>query len=143
MIASVIDKAGLRNRYANPDNPYEIALRFCLERSFSFLRGIGQGDRKTTVIVECRGKREDDELELAFLRIVAGDNRWGRIPFELGFADKKANLIGLQIADLVSHPVGRHHLKPDQPNRAYDSIVAKFRHSPTGEIKGWGLKTFP
>jgi hypothetical protein len=30
-----------------------------------------------------------------------------------------------------------------QPNRAYDIVAKKFRRSPTGETKGWGLKVFP
>ena len=33
VFASVIDKIRLRNKYSNPWNPYEIALRFCMERS--------------------------------------------------------------------------------------------------------------
>ncbi len=32
--------------------------------------------------------------------------------------------------------------KRDQPNRAYDIVSAKFRRSPMGEIRGWGLKVF-
>ncbi len=32
---------------------------------------------------------------------------------------------------------------PTQPNRAYDVVAKKFRRSPTGEMKGWGLKVFP
>jgi hypothetical protein len=143
LVASLIDKRELLKQYATPGNPYEIALRFCLERTFAFLRDHGQGNRPTTVVVECRGRVEDDALELAFRRIVAGDNRWGPIPLEIVFADKKTNSTGLQIADLVSHPIGRHHLNPAQPNRAYDVIAAKFCGDSCGEEKDRGLKIFP
>jgi hypothetical protein len=143
LVASVIDKKELRKRYAAPANPYEIALRFCLERTYSFLRDQGQGDRRTTVVVECRGRVEDDALELVFRRIVAGDNCWGPIPLEIVFADKKANSTGLQIADLVSHPIGRHHLNPAQPNRAYEVIATKLCGFSRGEEKDRGLKIFP
>jgi hypothetical protein len=40
--------------------------------------------------------------------------------------DKKANLAGLQIADLVSTPIGRHLLKPDEPNRAFEVVRQKL-----------------
>jgi hypothetical protein len=143
LITAVIDKKQLRDRYAVPNNPYEIALRFCLERTFAFLRDRGTENEQTTVVVECRGAVEDNALELAFRRIVQGDNRWGPIPFNIVFADKKANSTGLQIADLVSHPIGRHHLNPGQANRAYEVIRGKLRRSPNGEEKGWGLKIFP
>ena len=33
--------------------------------------------------------------------------------------------------------------KRDQPNRAYDIVSGKFRRSPMGEIREWGLKVFP
>jgi hypothetical protein len=143
LIASVIDKTALQLRYAHPENPYEIALRFCLERTYAFLREYGQEDLQTHIIVECRGKAEDDALELAFRRIVQGDNRWGVLPFELVFADKKMNSTGLQIADLVSQPIGRRYLRPEQPNRSYDVIESKFRRSSRGEIDGYGKKIFP
>lgn len=34
-------------------------------------------------------------------------------------------------------------MRPMQPNRAYDIVEKKFRRSPAGIIKGWGLKVFP
>jgi len=57
--------------------------------------------------------------------------------------DKKHNSTGLQLADLVAHPIGRHVVKPDQPNRAYDTLEPKFRRGPQGEVNGYGLKVFP
>jgi hypothetical protein len=50
---------------------------------------------------------------------------------------------GLQIADLVSHPIGRHHLNPAQPNRAYEVIATKLCGFSRGEEKDRGLKIFP
>jgi hypothetical protein len=143
LVASVIDKKELLRQYSAPSNPYEIALRFCLERTYAFLLNQGQGERRTTLVVECRGRVEDDALELAFRRIVQGDNRWGPIPFDIVFADKKTNSTGLQIADLVSHPIGRHHLNPSQPNRAYDIISTKFSRFPDGDEDNFGLKIYP
>jgi hypothetical protein len=143
LVAAIIDKKRLCQAYSAPVNPYEIALRSCLERTFSFLLDQKQDSLRTSVIVECRGAAEDTALELAFRRIVQGDNRWGTLPFDIIFADKKANSVGLQIADLVSHPIGRHYLSPVQMNRAYQTVEPKLGRSPDGETDGWGLKVFP
>ena len=60
-----------------------------------FLKGLGQHTRATYIVVERRGKKEDAELELAFRR-----NRDDMPCFEIVFADKKTNSVGLQLADL-------------------------------------------
>jgi hypothetical protein len=144
LVTAVIDKAKLKKAYARPDSPYDIALTFCLERTFAFLKDNGAHAKGVAhVIVERRGEREDKELELTFRRVCQGANMWGKLPFEPVFAAKSANSIGLQISDLVAHPIGRHFLKPDQKNRAFDVLEPKFRRSPTGKTDGWGLKVFP
>lgn len=103
-----------------------------------------EGGRLTHIIVEKRGEKEDNQLELAFRRICDAANALGkRLPFEIVMIPKAANSAGLQLADLVARPVGIKVLRPGQPNRAYDIIAKKFRRSPDGEIKGWGLKVFP
>ena len=56
---------------------------------------------------------------------------------------KASNSAGLQMADLLARAVGIKALRPTQPNRAYDIVARKFRRSPVGETKGWGLKVFP
>lgn len=144
MIAAVIEKRRLLERYPEPHNPYEIALTFCMERAYAFLRDFGQHNRKTHIVLERRGGNEDAELELAFRRIRDGENNWGRMPgFEIIFADKRTNSAGLQLADLTARPVGRHFLNSTQPNRAWDIIESKFRSGPRGQVKGYGLKIFP
>lgn len=144
IIAAVIDKLRLRNAYGNPANPYELALCFCIERASMFLRENNQADRVTHIVVERRGKREDEELELAFRRIRDGANYFGKMPFfEIVFVDKKTNSSGLQLADLTARPIGRHAMNPTQPNRAWEIIEPKLRRSANGKIDGWGLKKFP
>ena len=144
IVASVIDKLRLAGQYVAPANPYDIALTFCVERTFAFLRDHGQHDRLTHFVVEKRGNREDRDLELEFRRICDGANMWGNITtLRIEFAEKKMNLTGLQIADLTARPIGLRILRPDQQNRAYETIRPKLRRSPEGKIKGWGLKKFP
>ncbi len=144
IIAAVIHKERLIQRYVRPTNPYELALLFCMERLYAFLRGQRALDATTHVIVERRGKKEDSALELEFRRIRDGANNWGEMRcLDLVFADKKANLAGLQLADLTARPIGLNVLRPDQPNRAYEVIRRKIRSSPDGRIEGWGFKVFP
>lgn len=144
IIAAAIHKERLARQYVEPGNPYEMALTFCMERAHAFLRSRGQRSRTTHIVVERRGKREDDELELAFRRIRDGANYIGEMPgFEIVFADKKTNSAGLQLADLTARPIGRHVLDPAQPNRAWEIIEPKLRRSPAGIVRGWGLKIFP
>ncbi len=78
-------------------------------------------------MVESRGKKENIELELEFRRICDGDNSDNRhLPFDIVFADKKTNLAGLQLADLVARPVGLNHIRPQQTNQAFDLLKRKF-----------------
>ena len=115
-----------------------------LERVCSFLEDRGQQGRLTHVVFERRGAKEDTELELEFRRMTGGANaRCGRLPLEIVMCPKAVNSCGLQLADLVARPIGRHVLNPDQPNRSFDILSRKFRRSPSGEYRGWGLKVFP
>jgi len=144
LIAGVIHKQALRERYVSPNNPYTLCLEFGLERLHRHLESLGQAERITPVIVEMRGQREDRDLELEFRRIADGANYLGRrLPFQMVIASKLSNCAGLQLADLVARPIGIRCLRPEQPNRAYEIIETKFRRSPAGEIRGWGLKVFP
>ena len=63
--------------------------------------------------------------------------------FEIVFADKKTDSAGLQLADLTARPIGRHVLDSTQPNRSWTIIEPTIHRNPNGDIKGWGLKSFP
>ncbi len=143
LVAAVIRKTKLEAQYASPDNPYHLAMQFGLERIARELR-LTAASRPVHVVVEKRGRREDDELELAFRRVCDGDNfpreKW---PMRIVFAAKEGNYAGMELADLVARPIGRHILAPTAPNRAWEIIKLKLRRSPEGEILGWGIKSFP
>jgi len=149
LISCVIDKSKLQDRSAAAENPYHTALGFCLETLHEFLEEKNQSGVQTHVVVECRGKKEDAELELEFRRICDGANRMGRLlPFDVIFADKRANSSGLQLADLVARPIGMNFLRPSQENRAFKVLERKFfcsgGRANLGEgYEDWGLKVFP
>ena len=140
IISSVIDKNRLSQKYAIPDNPYEIALRFCMERLLTRLLNHNQAGKFIHIIFESRGRREDEDLELEFRRICANRDNWGhgsmnftQMRFEPVFVSKRANSVGLQLADLVARPIALSVMRPNQSNRAYDIIRPKM----------WDLEKFP
>jgi len=147
LISSVIRKDKLTDRGANP---YEVAMKFCLERLFYLLKEKNQHNKQTHIIVESRGKNEDAQLELGFRRICdPSGNYLNKIfPFEIIFASKKTNSSGLQFADLVARPIGRHVINPMQNNRAFEILKNKFyckggRKLTGYNYLGYGLKIFP
>lgn len=149
LISCVIDKRALSKQQGVSANPYHIALGFCLETLHDFLQEKNQHTLKTFVVVECRGKKEDNELELEFRRVCDGNNRLGiSLPFEVLFADKKVMSSGLQLADLVARPIGLQVLKPEQENRAFDILKRKFycdggRANVGKGYEGRGFKIYP
>lgn len=127
LIACVVDKVRLSRSAGVASNPYHVALGICLEALRNFLAEKKQDQLKTHVVVECRGKKEDSELELEFRRICDGDNPGNKhLPFDIVFADKKTNLAGLQLADLVARPLGLNYIRPTQVNQAFDLLKRKF-----------------
>lgn len=155
VIAAVIRKENLTRRYSSPENPYQLALLFCLEKTFEFLQSKGEGEASCHVICESRSPKEkpgrgkeDRELELEFRRIVAGDHYLQRhgsqMPcFDIHFVSKLANSCGLQLADLIARPIGLRILRGHQPNRAFDIIQPKIWSGPSGQSSWYGLKVFP
>ena len=151
VVATVIEKELLVQKYETPGNPYELSLLFCMESAFSFLSNKRNEDKVCHIICESRSPREkagkgkeDSELKSEFRRISEGShylqNDMRSIPscFDIHFVAKLANSCGLQIADLIARPIGLHVLRPDQYNRAFDIISKKIWKSPS-----YGLKKFP
>lgn len=142
--SSVIDKSNLIKKYTDPFNPYHIALRFCMEKTHEFLLKEKQQGRQVSLIVESRGKNEDQDLELEFHRLIQNQQGWGYkknikfndIGYKLTFAHKQINSIGLQLADLIARPIALSILKPNQPNRAMDLIRGK-------NADPWAINKFP
>lgn len=149
LVSCVVDKTRLTRSEGASSNPYHIALGICLETLREFLTEKGQDALKTHVVVECRGKKEDSELELEFRRICDGSNPTNRtLPFDVVFADKKTNLTGLQLADLVARPVGLNYIRPQQPNQAFEILKQKFfcdggRNKVGEKYENVGLKVYP
>jgi hypothetical protein len=145
LLCAAIHKQRHRDRYGDrAHNPYDLALTFTLERLLPLLEDAGQTE--VQIVAEARGKNEDDELRLSFLRTVTNGTRYvaaerfRRIRFDLRFLPKLMNIVGTQMADLAAYPLARHVLDPSQPSLAFEVVEPKLcrrRGSRTG------LKVFP
>lgn len=143
LVAGVIHKERLKQRYPTPDNPYALALKYCMGQVYSYVRD-HEPESELHFLVERRGKLEDADLKRAFRSACEGDSQCGRmLGLSIELVDKKANLPGLQVADLVSTPIGRYVHRPEQPNRAFEMIRKKFQRSSAGEHRGWGFEVLP
>lgn len=144
IVAAIIDKTTFTSHQAASSGVYDYAMATGLNAVFHFLAASAQSRSLTPVIVESRGRREDTELELSFRRYRDSGNAPAHSsPLELIMVPKTANSAGLQLADLVARPVGLRHLRPNQPNRAFEIISNKLHRGPSAEVEGFGLLRIP
>ena len=92
-------RAGL-SPYAYPENPYELAVEFGLERLGRELTKLDQAGKTTHVVFGCRGAKEDKDLELAFHRVLAPKSPTTKDhDLQIVMCGKEGNAAGMQIAD--------------------------------------------
>lgn len=156
----VIDKLAHRERYRVwLYQPYHYCLAVLLERYVLFLeRAQGRGD----VMVESRGAREDRQLADSYTRLYKHGTEYiesGRLQAcltskELKIKPKKANIAGLQLADLIAHPSRQEVLIDNgllqDTRRTFGKRIceilqaSKYLRDPlTGKIDGYGKKLLP
>jgi hypothetical protein len=139
-----IQKDRLCKLYAHAENPYELALKFVMERIVLWMETNNQ--LCLPIMAEARGANEDNSLKAAFFDLISNGteyvfkDRFQSRSFPLQFHNKLKNIAGIQLADLCAHPAARKILKPNQPNRAFD-IVHKHLNRDGEKITGW--KVFP
>ena len=137
VISCVIDKNKLTKSTIENENPYHIALEFCLNKLDNFLVENSQDYIKTHIVVEARGKREDSELELEFRRLCDDKN----YNFDIVIADKKTNSVGLQLSDMIARPIGKSVINSKENNRAFEMISRKFYKN--NKLEDLGIKIYP
>ena len=100
------------------------------------------------IVAERRDATLDRELELAWLNLkIMGTRYMQARDIEkritgLNLRPKTANIAGLQLADLVVGPIGRHVLgKPIKED--FRIIEGKFRRDRRGSYQGYGLVVLP
>lgn len=126
---------------------YDFSLSLIIERTVFSLDSLNSaGKLNLQVVIEKRGKREDRELSRHFQKVKSqgtyyvNKERIDSYGFGFHFRDKKDNINGLQLADLVAYPIARYVIDPERANPAFDLIDPKFYRQ---EGKRFGLKIFP
>ncbi|MBN1824708.1 MAG: DUF3800 domain-containing protein [Candidatus Eisenbacteria bacterium] len=158
VITVAIDKHEHQRRYTTwLFDPYHYCLRILVERFVLFLNSKhALGD----VMAESRGGKEDLRLKESFARIHVEGTEY--VPVELvqerltsrqlKVKNKKNNIAGLQLADMIAHPSFRACVTKKQKEKLPETfggqIAAileskKYHRDPKGRIEGWGRKWLP
>jgi len=158
LIAVVIDKLMLKEKYPTPAHPYHLALGFLLQRYCGYLNHI---NRVGDVLAESRGGREDGLLKDSYERVYqrgawmfsAEQVQQALTSHELKLKPKSANIAGLQLADLLGHPVRSAILKEKGylstdigpfAQELLSRVAGKFNcHLYDGRVWGYGKVLFP
>ena len=146
VIACVIRKKDYLSDYGLAAlDPYLISLDVLVE-IFCFEVGNVRGGG--IIVAERRDPVLDQGLELAWTNLkIQGTRRiQGKVIEErissLDLRDKKDNIAGLQLADLVVSPVGRYLLgKPAKED--WEIVKRKLRRSPGGRVDNYGMVILP
>jgi hypothetical protein len=158
MTAVVIDKQSLQERYAVPAHPYNLAMGFLLQRYCGYLNHF---NRRGDVMAESRGGVEDRKLKESYGWVYERGVWMREASFfqqaltsrQLKVKPKSANIAGLQLADLLAHPVRKkvlvenHCISEDLAPFAaklLSAVESKFnRHLYEGRTEGYGTVLFP
>lgn len=150
VIAAVIKKEDLVKQYrVNASDPYMYALEMLVER---FCWELGDVLDSGFICAEKRGQTLDLELMAAWEALrTSGVGTWyassRRIEDRivgLDLRDKKPNLAGMQLADLVITPIGRYVLgRPEKADQVRWSVVESKLRRVGGTYWGKGLVVRP
>ena len=146
VVACAVHKTAHLARYGfDAVDPYMLSLDVLVER---FCLDVGHVARGGIIIAEKRDPVLDRELDLAWLSLKVSGTRFVQaheIDYRMGgllLRAKSENIAGLQLADLVVSPIGRHVLgKTDKED--WRIVESKFRRSAKGKIDGYGLVCLP
>lgn len=126
-------------------DPYLLSLDILVERFCMDVGRIGGGG---LIVAEKRGATLDRQLDLAWLNLKIQGTRYVQARdieeriVGLNLRAKTDNIAGLQLADLVVSPIGRHILgKPARED--WQIVESKFRRSRRGQVPGFGLVSLP
>jgi hypothetical protein len=146
VVACVVRKDEHLSRYGVAAlDPYLLSLDVLVEQ---FCLDIGDVTGGGVVVAEKRDPILDRQLDVAWLNLKIQGTRFlqakaiGKRLLGLNLRDKAENVAGLQLADLVVSPIGRHVLgKP--PKEDWSIVQAKLRRGPKRNYEGYGLIILP
>lgn len=126
-------------------DPYMLSLDVLVER---FCMDVGNRRSGGLIVAEKRGATLDHQLELAWLNLKIQGTRYLQAKqieeriLALSLRGKRDAIAGLELADLVVTPIGRHVLGKAE-REDFRIVQDKFRRSATGAYDGYGLIVLP
>ena len=146
IISAGVKKAEYNKKYGKiGEDVYQVSLSYIIER-LVFYMDDQPGNKQVFVYIEKRGKNEDKLLAMHMQKILSRGtyfvkpNRLETLIKGFRFYDKKQDIIGLQIADLIAYPTARYLIDPERANPSFDIFCDKF-YIKNGQR--YGLKIFP
>ena len=146
IIACAID----RNNYAAlyktyKIDPYHLSLRILIEK---FCEDIGDVHAGGLIMAERRDEMLDRQLENVWESLLISGTKKCKAKninkrlTGLHLIAKADRLAGLELADLIASPIGRHLLgKPE--HKDWDIVKSKFKRNEDDDYNGVGLTTLP
>jgi hypothetical protein len=154
IITLVIDKESHQERYGTAVfHPYHYCLVVLLDRFCGVLHSLGsQGD----VMAESRGGFEDMELKHAYQEVWESGTHHREATFfqqvltskEVKLQKKQANIAGLQVADLLAHPLKQNILQEARVEgislglfgmKVCQAVASKYsRQEKPGDVNSYG-----
>ena len=153
MVCVIVDKQAHLDKYTSPFHPYHYCLAAILDRYCGWLNyknAIGD------VVAESRAREEDLQLKQAYQRVYES----GTLMFnhehhqraltskDIKLRSKIANIAGIQLADILAHPVKQAfllekgkitNLRETFGGQIYEAAVSKFNvNTRTGQVEGYG-----
>lgn len=132
VIAFAIRKDRFIEQFGKLQNDvYEIAISFVIEQAIMALKKSREA-RTLSVVIEKRGRKEDKQLDDHFERLLGKGT--ARLKAEtiamhnptFTFKNKKENINGLQLADLVAYPIARYVIEPNRANPSFEILQPKI-----------------
>ena len=141
-LSATIDKQEHFTRYSRPEDPYELAYQFVIER---FDSALSPDNHCGAVVLDPRseGKGADDQR----MRVVHRELRaaTATVVEDVFFAPSSISA-GVQVADVCAWAVRKHHQSVagvGKETPIYAGVEARYRRSSRGRIRGYGEKLFP
>jgi hypothetical protein len=154
----LIDKKWmLGQKHWRLSHPYHFLMHLLVERYIKFLK---ERNAIGDIMPEARKGKKDKLLQEAFTEVkTTGTDYLSPTEInsfirsnELKFRNKPANIAGLQLCDLIAHPShiyireqAGHPVTLGAFAREVLSILnsSKYYRSPSGKVKGYGIKCLP
>jgi hypothetical protein len=129
-------------------DPYDVGLEVVVQRFCAEIGDVADGG---IIVAEKRRPDLDHRLDVAWERLRQRDathldtspaSRVDERIVGLGLKAKSVNIAGLQLADLVISPIGRH-LMGQHTHDNWEVVEEKLCRDPSGKIAGYGLVVLP